>query len=98
MKSKIQQIVNGKSYDTETASLVASDEYWDGHNWERHGRNTHLYKTKKGAFFIAISTMWQGELDHIQPITLEEAKEQYEQLQEHILSYGETFGEDPEEA
>ncbi len=35
MRSKIEQIVNGKSYNTETADEVASDEYWDGSNHER---------------------------------------------------------------
>jgi len=36
----MRQVVNGKVYDTEKARLVASDRYWDGSNWERHGRNT----------------------------------------------------------
>ena len=40
----MQQIVNGLKYDTEKAARVASNEYWDGHNWDRDGRNTYLYK------------------------------------------------------
>lgn len=98
MRSKIEQIVNGKSYNTETADEVASDEYWDGSNHERHGRNCHLYKTKKGNFFTGYSTRWQGEIDHIEALTLEDAKALYEKLPEHTLSYQETFGEEPEEA
>jgi len=43
----VRQIVDGKVYDTEKAELVAHDRYWDGHNWDRRGRNTYLYKTKK---------------------------------------------------
>ena len=29
----MKEIVNGKMYDTETAKEVASDKYWDGHNY-----------------------------------------------------------------
>ena len=42
MRAKLKQVVDGKVYDTETAQVVASDEYWDGHNFERRGTNTHL--------------------------------------------------------
>ena len=44
----MEQIVNGLKYDTETATKVAHDRYFDGSNWERHGRNTYLYRTKAG--------------------------------------------------
>ena len=44
----MEQIINGLRYDTETAALVASDRWWDGHNFERNGRNTYLYRTKAG--------------------------------------------------
>ena len=44
----MKQIVNGLQYDTEAAALVASDRWWDGHNWDRDGRNTYLYRTKAG--------------------------------------------------
>ena len=37
---KMTRIVDRKRYSTETATLIADDEYWDGHNWERRGRNT----------------------------------------------------------
>ena len=42
----MEQMVNGLIYDTEKAARVASNEYWDGHNWDRDGRNTYLYKTR----------------------------------------------------
>jgi hypothetical protein len=94
----MRQIVNGKLYDTEKAQLVAHDRYWDGSNWERHGRNTYLYKTAKGSFFLYHTTLWQGERDYIEPVSKEEAKAYYEQLPEHEMEYEEAFGEPPEEA
>ena len=57
----MQQIVNGLNYDTEKADLVAHDRYFDGSNWERHGRNTYLYRTKAGRFFLHHTTLWQPE-------------------------------------
>ncbi len=94
----MRQIVDGKLYDTEKARLVASDRYWDGSNWDRHGRNVYLYKTVKGSFFLYRTTRWQGERDYIEPVTKEEAKYWYEQLPEHEMEYEEVFGEAPEEA
>ena len=35
----MEQIVNGLKYDTDAAARVASNEYWDGHNWDRDGRD-----------------------------------------------------------
>jgi len=87
------RIINGKVYDTEKAELVASDRYW-----ERHGRNTFLYKTSKGNFFCYNTTRWQGERDTLVPLDVEEAKEQYEHLPEQVMDYKEAFGVEPEEA
>lgn len=94
----MRRIVNGKVYDTKTADLVAHDHYWDGNNWDRGGRNTYLYKTKKGNFFLHRTTCWQGELDTIEPVTVEEAKTWYEQLEMQEMDYKEAFGVEPEEA
>lgn len=94
----MQQIIDGKRYDTETADVVASDHYWDGSNWERRGRNTFLYRTKKGAFFVLHTTMWQGERNRIEVVDVAEAKRLYEELPEHDMSWEEAFGEPPEEA
>jgi hypothetical protein len=94
----MRQVVNGKLYDTEKAQLVAHDRYWDGHNWDRQGRNTYLYKTAKGNYFLCHTTLWQGERDYIEPVSEQEARYWYEQLPEHELEYEEAFGEAPEEA
>lgn len=92
----MQQIIDSKVYDTDTATLITSDRYWDGSNWERHGRNTYLYKTPNGRFFAHHTTCWQGERDHIEPLTLEDAKRLYEQLPEYALDFEAAFGEKPE--
>lgn len=94
----MKQIIDRKVYDTKTATLVASDNYWDGSNFERHGRNTYLYKTAKENFFSHHTTQWQGERESIEALTVEQAKDLYEQLPEKELDYEAAFGEKPEEA
>lgn len=98
MRAQMTKIINGKKYNTETADIIASNEYWDGSNLERHGRNKHMYKTTKGAYFVGYSTQWQGELDYLEPIDKDAAKGLYEELEEHQTEYEEAFGETPEEA
>jgi hypothetical protein len=86
------KIVDRQRYTTETATLIAGDDYWDGHNYERHGRQSFLYKTPKGAFFTVSLTQWQGEQDTLTPISLDEAIELYEgTLSEHRVDYEHAF-------
>ena len=86
------RIVNRKRYDTDTATLIASDDYWDGHNFERHGRNRWLYRTRIGAYFVVTRTQWQGEMDSLEPVSVEEAVRLYEgPLSEHAVPYEEAF-------
>jgi hypothetical protein len=94
----MHQIVNGKQYDTDKATLVTSDRYWDGNNYQRRGRNTFLYRSAKGNFFLHHTTQWIGESERLEPISLVEAKKQYEILPEYKMEYKEAFGEGPEEA
>ena len=90
--SNFTKIVDRKRYSTKMATLIASDSYWDGHNFERHGRNTFLYKTPKGAFFTVTLTQWQGEDDSLRPVDLDEAVELYEgPLSEPYVTYEEAF-------
>lgn len=97
-KQGIREVHNGLMYDIDTAKEIASDRYWDGRNWERCGRNTFLYLTEKGRYFIRHSTYWQGEIDHLEPISKKRAKRLYEILPEHNASYEEAFNEKVEEA
>ena len=90
--AKLMKIVDRKRYDTATATLIAHDAYWDGHNFERHGRNTFLYMTPKGSYFTVHLTQWQGERDTLNPVTQDEAIELYESsLIEHEVDYATAF-------
>jgi len=92
----MEQIINGKLYDTSTADLIADDKYWDGHNWDRQGRSKSLFKTKKGNYFMFYETRWQGEKDNIHPISKEEAKQEFENLSEIKQEFEDAFNEKPE--
>ena len=86
------KVIGGKRYSTDTATLIASDAYWDGRNMERHGRNTFLYRTPRGSYFKVVQTQWQGEQDELIPIDQDEARELYEgPLTEHYLEYEAAF-------
>lgn len=86
------RIIDRKRYSTATATLIASDAYWDGHNFERRGRNAFLYRTPKGAFFVVNQTKWQGEQDTLVPVDIDEAISLYEgPLSEHEVSYEQAF-------
>ena len=89
---KFTKIIGRKKYSVQTATLMASDDYWDGHNFERHGRNTWLYRTPNGAYFTVTLTQWQGEQDSLDPVSQDEAIQLYEAtLTEHQVPYPEAF-------
>jgi len=89
---RFTRIVNRKRYSVQTATLLADDCRWDGHNFERRGRNTWLYRTPRGAYFTVTRTQWQGEEDALEPVSLEEAISLYETaLSEHEVTYHEAF-------
>ena len=80
-------VVGGKRYSVATAMLLAGDDYWDGNNYERRGRQTFLYKTQRGNYFLLKLTQWQGERDRIEPLTTDEAVEMWELLPEHRMAF-----------
>lgn len=103
----MKQIINGKMYNTETATLLG--EYWNGCSQsDFRFLSEDLYRTRKGAFFIsgeggAMTEYSQSCGDNscrgserITPITEDEAKKW---LEEHCSAddYIAAFG-DPEEA
>ena len=89
---EFERIVNRKKYSTKTATLIAGNDYWDGNNWERSGRQCFLYRTPHGAYFTVNLTCWQGEQDTLTPISQAEAIDLYEgPLSEHRVEYGESF-------
>ena len=88
----MQRVVGGIRYRVATATLLADDQYWDGSNYERRGRNRFLYRTSKGRYFVVTLTMWRGEQDALEPIEEAEARRLYEEdLTEHHVSWEDTF-------
>lgn len=88
----MSRIVGQKKYDVKTATLIADDVFWDGHNFERSGRNEFLYRTPNGNYFTVTLTQWQGERDTLLPISEAEAVELFEEsLTEHYVKYAEAF-------
>lgn len=86
------EIHDQKRYNTATATLIADDCYWDGHNHERHGRNTFLYCTKRGNYFTFSMSQWQSERDTIRPIDIDEAVQLYqESLPNHAIEFEAAF-------
>lgn len=59
--SRFSRIVNGKRYHTSKAGRLCGDDWWGGHNFERRGRNTHLYRTPRGNYFFVHLSQWQGK-------------------------------------
>ena len=80
------------AYDTEKAELLAGDDWWDGHNYERRGRNRFLYRTPNGRYFLQLRTCHQGERDRLEPLTEAEALAAYtEILTERRVGFTEAF-------
>jgi len=87
----MREVIGKKIYDTETAQLIAGDDYWDGHNFERHGRNTFLYRTPKGNYFAVHLTQWEREVDNLQPLSQDEAVQLFENLHEKRVDFSKAF-------
>ena len=86
------RIIDRKRYSTKTAELLAGNDFWDGHNFERHGRQMFLYKTPNGSYFTVSLSCWQGERDTLDPVSQDEAIELFEgALTEHRVDYSEAF-------
>ena len=86
------RIVDGVRYSVAKATLLADDAWWDGHNYERQGRNRFLYRTPKGRYFVVTLTCWQEEHDNLRPMMMEDALQLYEdELLEHYVDHEEAF-------
>jgi len=86
------RIINRKRYDVSNATLLAGDDFWDGHNFERQGHNTFPYCTPNGGYFVVNLTQWQGEQDTLAPISQDDAIVLYEEgLSRHRVPYARAF-------
>lgn len=84
-------IINRRFYSTETAELLADDEFADRSNRLPHGRARHLYRTEAGAYFLHRETIWQREHDSIEPLTVDEAADLFEVLVYPRVSFSHAF-------
>ena len=90
--TNLSRVVNRKIYDVQNAQLLAGDDYWDGNSHERYGRNTFLYKSNRGDYFLARLTQWEDERDIIEPITQDDAITYYQRyLPVHRVDFTEAF-------
>ena len=87
----MSQVIGGRRYSVKGATLLAGDDYWDGHNFERRGTNTFLYRGKGGRYFSVHLSQWQSSRDTIEPLSEVEAKEIYESLPQKITEYEVAF-------
>jgi len=90
--NKWTEVIDGKRYNCATATLIAGDDWWDGRNYERHGTNTFLFRTPKGAYFTCFLTQWQGERDRLNPVSQGDAIALYQdELTEHYENFEDAF-------
>ncbi|BCO08783.1 hypothetical protein GF1_11590 [Desulfolithobacter dissulfuricans] len=52
-------------------------DHWDGSNWTcgSPGRHLGIGRTKDGRYYLCHGTQWQGERDHAEIVSEEEARE-----------------------
>jgi len=87
----MKRVINKKSYDTDTAQVIATNDFSDGTNKYNCGRTATLYRTKKGNYFSYHETCWQGEHDSITPLSIDEAIEQWEKMYDQRVEFKEAF-------
>jgi hypothetical protein len=85
----VRKIINGKAYDTDTATLVASGDH--GHELSQAWWS--LYRTPAGAWF-EVAADHDGIVEGFQPLTDAEARRWLEQQENPIVE--QYFGEAPE--
>lgn len=93
--NNMERIVNRKRYKVSNSTLLAGNDYWDGHNFERHGTNSYLYVTPNGNYFSVFLTRWEGGQDELIPISLNEAIQAYEDFSEHYEDFETAFPNTP---
>jgi hypothetical protein len=84
-------VTAGKRYRTDTATLIAHDAYWNGHQFEQGGRNTFLFRTPNGNFFAQHQTLLLGEINKITPLEANEALQLYQSLHKKEVPFRVAF-------
>ncbi len=102
MRVKMIKVINGRRYNTKTATVIASNEFWGDSNHERGGTNRHLYKTRNGNFFEVLSTCLEDARKYyhprihytLEPLTLAQARVRYQELRKKEVPFEEAFPAD----
>lgn len=89
----VSVLVDGKWYSTITATLLASDYYWDGHSFERQGRNTFLYRTPENLYFTVTISRYLGENEALEPLPETEALHLFKKLVKKQICSEEPFAD-----
>lgn len=92
----MRQTIDGKLYDTETATRVAGNQRCSEHDLWRKGCNTFLYKTQEDNFFVLYEIPWLRKKDRIEPLGVKTAIILYERLPKQEKTWKEVFGKGPE--
>jgi hypothetical protein len=88
----MKQKIHGNFYDTDTATLLASEQPWAVASGEVPGiRKKFLYRTPEGRFFIWHRTQWEKARDILEPLTSDAAKESFHQLPVKVQEFGDAF-------
>jgi len=85
------EVVAGKRYRTEAGELLATDSYFDGDSYERAGRNTFLFRTPNGNYFMQHQTTWERERDCLTPLSRDEAVRLFTELPVKKVDFEEAF-------
>ena len=89
--SKVRLFDGGRAVGMVT--YTSNLDHWDGsnHTCGSTGRHLGIGKTKDGRFYLCHGTQWQGEQDHAEIVSEDEAKETV--LRHNPNIYEEIFGE-----
>lgn len=92
----MRQAFNGVIYDTDTATLIARNELPDTIQYLKGHRNRYLYRTPDGAYFLYLRTesyfgAGPDPDPEIKPLTKEEARAEYEYLEDRFVEFEEAF-------
>ena len=88
----MKQKIHGSFYDTDTATLIASDEPWLVATGEATTiRKKFLFRTPEGRYFIWHRTRWEKARDVLEPLTSDAAKESFHLLPVKVQEFGEAF-------
>ena len=91
-REKMKKVINGKMYNTKTATKLFDYDWYDNGNWFC---TRGIYRKKTGEYFkctLGNGNQYMAPDDKIEPITLTEAKEFIEEWADGE-TYEEIFGE-----